>query len=152
VSQITELWMRLSRHQSCARVATENQGGLEVSFQAWTAEPGSWGGGVPRDMTNDGQVQESTPPLTPEISLTEWVDSSEKSPFIVSPPASITQSVWTLLDKDTVSQARANARARMDDTSVRSVLDKRFADEGGPAAVECSSAAGMVPVASRISS
>ena len=119
---------QLSRDQSFARVATENQGGLEASFEAWTAEPGSWGGRVPRVMEDVGQTSESSPPPPPEISLKEWVDSSEKSPFMVPPPASLLQSVRAVLVNDHVSQAQENAQARRDDCSAHLQLDRTIDD------------------------
>jgi hypothetical protein len=114
---------QLSHTQSFAQVATENHGGLEVSFQAWTAEPGSWGGRVPGNMAALDPASSSSPPLPPELSLIEWVASSEQSPFVVPPPASLLQSVQTLLANDNVRQAQENAQARLDACAGQTSLD-----------------------------
>jgi hypothetical protein len=122
---------QLSHTQSFGQVATENQGGLEVSFQAWTAEPGSWGGRVPGNMAAVDQASESRPFLPPEISLIEWAASTEQSPFVVPPPASLLQSVQALLANDNVRQAQENAQARLNACAGQTSLDK-ITDESLP--------------------
>jgi hypothetical protein len=68
----------LSREQSFARVAAENQHAKREPFQAWAVDTGQWGG---RELTpGDPDPLKSLPSVT-EVSLQDWMAASETEPF-----------------------------------------------------------------------
>ncbi len=64
----------LSREQSFARVAAENQNAKIEPFQAWAVDTGQWGG---RELTLEDPDPFKGLPTVTEVSLQDWMAASE---------------------------------------------------------------------------
>jgi hypothetical protein len=76
----------LSREQSFARVAAENQHAKIEPFQAWAVDMGQWGG---RELTLEDLDPSKSLPTVTEVSLQDWMATSETEPFTMHPPDSL---------------------------------------------------------------
>jgi hypothetical protein len=78
--------VKLSREQSLARVADENQQEKVISFRAWTEETAHWGGRVldapaAQARTASPNLNTAQGPVQTERTLQTWMEISEASPF-----------------------------------------------------------------------
>ena len=104
----------LTRAQSFAQVARENQSESALSFQAWHVVPNSWGGRVPSgDISPVGR----SVPAVSTPSWQEWVGQSEANPFSQHPPPSLVLAVQNILMQDNLSYANLNEHALTTDDS-----------------------------------
>ena len=109
--------LMLTREQSFAQVARENQSESALSFQAWHVVPNSWGGRVPLGDTSP--VGQSIP-LVSAPSWQEWVGHSEANPFSQHPPPSLALAVQNILTRDNLSYAKEHALSTDDSAPVLS--------------------------------
>ena len=87
----------LTREQSFAQVARENQSESALSFQAWHVVPNRWGGRVPSgDISPVGQSF----PAVSAPSWKEWIGQSEANPFTQHSPPSLALAVQNILKLD----------------------------------------------------
>ena len=128
---------KLSREQSLAQVAAENQHAKSESFQAWTVETGQWGGrvlGAP-EAPNSTSNMLLGPKAPSAATLQDWVASSEASPFSVHPPDSLLNSVQSALMQDNARHAREHVQTRLGERSINTLhvnpRNDAMADRGG---------------------
>ena len=107
----------LTREQSFAQVARENQSESALSFQAWHVVPNSWGGRVP--LGDISPVAQSVPGASAP-SWQEWVGQSEANPFSQHPPPSLVSAVQNILTRDNLSYAKEHALSTDDSAPVLS--------------------------------
>ena len=109
--------MKLSREQSLARVADENQQENLIPLLAWNEDTAHWGGRVPDAPAVQPEARIVTVnldaarrPGQTEHTLQAWMDISAASPFSAHPPESVLQSVLASLEQDNACLAQEHAR------------------------------------------
>jgi hypothetical protein len=93
-----------SREQSFAHVSRENQSEKDITFHAWTVDPGQWGVRLPLENAGSIPPIEQTSVKRLQPLLQEWLDSSESSPFYQHPPDSLTSAVQDIRLRENVTQ------------------------------------------------
>ncbi len=78
----------LSKEQSFVRVAAENQHAKIEPFQVWAVDTGLWGGRDSELTPEDPDPSKSLPTVT-EVSLQDWMTTSESESFTMQPPDSL---------------------------------------------------------------
>jgi hypothetical protein len=101
----------LSREQSFVRVAAENQHAKIEPFQVWAVDIGQWGG---RELVFEDPKNS---PAVSEVSLKDWMATSETDPFTMNPPDSLHHLVQSKLAQDNAHLARSHVQTRISDSS-----------------------------------